>query len=141
MCFNPANAILNNNIVFENCISQNVSFPASPSNAAGFLASAVNGLQITKSQEPNASIGYLLAVNPSGGDVSNATVNDNEASNNSIAGFQNNALSINIFKENQASFNNGANYVNMPAGTPIVEWPLSAGKPIHHCNQSKWAKS
>ncbi len=138
-------SLLNKNIVFQDCVAQNITAPnLSPVNplfGVGFYADATKGVEITNCISQANAYGYVLdKESPDNLPASFSTIRNNVAINNTVAGFVDDTvvgtLGTNVFSDNYAYNPGAANYMGsgvgtvhgMAAGTPIRTWNYSTGK-------------
>ncbi len=128
------------NLIFDGCIAQNVSFPASFGNLAfGFelgLFAPTIGLEISNCVAQACGTGIRLD-NSFGGRVSNSAITNNLAINNTVFGFNdlstagNNVLSGNFAYNPGSTSNyhgNDAGEFGLHLGTPIRTWSFTTGQ-------------
>ncbi len=135
-------AAINSNIVFDNCIAQDVSFTGSPSLARGFDIRGTNGALVTDCISMGNVIGFALdntvGLGPNPIAASHVTIKDCFALNNTGVGFLDNSTNGNNVLYGNYAYNpgsTGGNYSGNDAGefglhlgTPIRTWSFIAGQ-------------
>ena len=122
------------NIVLQDCIAQDMISltPTYPNQTVGFYVFGPSSEgEMSGCLANNCGVGYYLYPGYPYLGGAQYVFKNNEAINNAVAGFWDESGSTgalaNVFKQNEAAYNNGQNYVGMPAGTPIRTWTLSDG--------------